>query len=145
MVAFKSRLGAVWGAVWALLRCVTRVGAAQYSTVQRAAKMTGRWVGGAREERFGGNAGRCSTWERRATARGYLCCCLKCAAKSQFGGDVGRICRTINLMMVIISSIIHRHRHDEHFLQHPHDHHEEGMFIIIIVISRDHICYKQYK
>ena len=76
MVAFKSRLGAVWGAVWALLRCVTRVGAAQYSTVQRAAKMTGRWVGGAREERFGGNAGRCSTWERRATARGYLCCCL---------------------------------------------------------------------
>ena len=62
-VVFWSLLSRVWeqsgGAVWALLRCVTRVGAAQYSTVQRAAKMTGRWVGGAREERFGGNAGRC--------------------------------------------------------------------------------------
>ena len=47
--------------------------------------------------------------------------------------------------MVIILSIIHRRRHDEHFLQHHHDHHEEGMFVIIIVISRDRICYKQYK
>ena len=48
-----SLLSCVWeqsgGAVWALLRCVTRVGAAQYSTVWRAAKMT----------RFGGNASRC--------------------------------------------------------------------------------------
>ena len=54
---FWSLLSRVWGqsggAVWALLRCVTRVGAAQYSTVRHAAKMTGRWVGGAREERPG--------------------------------------------------------------------------------------------
>ena len=64
---------------------------------------------------------------------------------SGLGGNLRRICRTINLTMVIIPSIIHRHRHDEHFLQHHHDHHEEGMFVIIIVISRDHICYKQYK
>ena len=53
VVAFKLCLGAVWGRSRALLRCVTRVGAAQYSTVRHAAKMTGRWVGGAREERPG--------------------------------------------------------------------------------------------
>ena len=153
MVVFKSCLGAVWGRSLSsiALRYESWGCPVQYST----ACCQDDWEVGGRG--------------KRGEARGYLCCCLKCAAKSHIKilpslskefkrikwikrkgsngvwGGVGRICRTINLTMVIILSIIHRRRHDEHFLQHHHDHHEEGMFIIIIVISGDRICYKQYK
>ena len=125
LVAFKSRLGAVWGRSLgpvalrqpqSLCICIV-LSCCVIKFVVPCEEMHSSWVSGKRDKLgpFGLIGGRRRTMHHIIGRRvgedlGWW----------TNGGDLGRICRTINLTMVIIPSIIHRHQHDDHCPQHHH-------------------------